>query len=200
MTITLERAIALAAEAHEGKFDKGGAPYILHPIRVMLEQNTTEARIVAVFHDVIEDCEGWSFERVAAEGFTADMIQALRSVSKIEGEQYEDFVVRAAANPIGRAVKVADLRDNLDISRIAQLTENDLTRINKYKRALHLLSNYGEDGLTDSQRALRQSLDRLRNLPPGFKMDMRDVIEENRKAELEHGKNQDGLAEGLSDA
>lgn len=138
-TITLERAIALAAEAHAGQVDKVGTPYILHPLRVMQAQNTVDAMIVAVFHDVVEDCKGWSFERLAAEGFTTDMIEALRSVTKVEGEAYEDFVRRAAANPIGRAVKIADLRDNLDISRIAQLTERDMARVNKYKRAIQLI-------------------------------------------------------------
>lgn len=140
MMITLERAIALASLAHEGATDKGGAPYILHPLRVMQAQATNDARIVAVFHDVCEDCEGWNFERLLAEGFTSDMVTALRSVTKVDGEDYEDFVRRAAGNPIGRSVKLADLRDNLDISRIAQLTEKDLNRVNKYKRALQVLS------------------------------------------------------------
>jgi (p)ppGpp synthase/HD superfamily hydrolase len=139
--ITLERAIALAAQAHAGTLDKGLAPYILHPLRVMQAQSTTEARIVAVFHDVCEDCSGWSFGRLPAEGFTDDMIDALKSVTKIEGESYEDFVRRAAANPIGRAVKLADLRDNLDIGRIAQLTVKDMDRVNKYKRAVALLES-----------------------------------------------------------
>jgi (p)ppGpp synthase/HD superfamily hydrolase len=137
--ITLERAIALAAQAHEGQTDKASAPYILHPVRVLLAQSTTEAKIVAVFHDVIEDCEGWGFGRLQAEGFTTEIMEALRAVTKVEGETYEDFVRRAAANPFGRAVKLADLRDNLDISRIAQLTEKDLNRVNKYKRAVRLL-------------------------------------------------------------
>jgi len=136
--ITLERAIALAAEAHAGQTDKAGASYILHPLRVMQAQSTTDARIVAVFHDVVEDCEGWGFERLVAEGFTVNMIEALRSVTKIEGEAYEDFVRRAAAHPTGRVVKIADLRDNLDISRFAQLTDKDLARVNKYKRAIQL--------------------------------------------------------------
>jgi (p)ppGpp synthase/HD superfamily hydrolase len=135
--VTLERAIALAAEAHEGVFDKAGAPYILHPLRVMLAQASNEARIVAVFHDVVEDRPDiWSFERLAHEGFTPEMVEGLRSVTKVEGEDYAAFVRRAAANPIGRAVKLADLRDNLDIGRLAVLTEKDMKRINKYKQAV----------------------------------------------------------------
>ena len=137
--ITLERAIALAAEAHAGQVDKAGAPYILHPLRVMLAQTSTEARIVGVFHDVVEDCEGWNFDRLLAEGFTTELIEALRSVTKIDGEDYDAFVRRAAANPVGREVKIANLKDNLDVGRIAQLTEGDLRRINRYKGALRLL-------------------------------------------------------------
>ncbi|MBC5763767.1 GTP pyrophosphokinase [Ramlibacter albus] len=137
--ITLERAISLASHAHTGQLDKAGAPYILHPLRVMMAQRTEAARIVAVFHDVCEDCAGWNFERLPAEGFTPELVEALRSVTKVEGEDYMDFVRRAAANPIGRTVKMADLRDNLDIWRIAVLTEKDLERINRYKRAVALL-------------------------------------------------------------
>lgn len=139
MSITLERTIALAAEAHGGQVDKGGAPYILHPLRVMLAQATIEAKIVGVMHDVIEDGEGWGFERLAAEGFTDEMIEALRSVTKVEGEEYEDFVRRAAANPIGRLVKLADLRDNLDLGRIPVPAAEDLRRAEKYKAAVKLL-------------------------------------------------------------
>jgi (p)ppGpp synthase/HD superfamily hydrolase len=139
--ITLERAIALAALAHEGQIDKAGAPYILHPIRVMQAQATNDARIVAVFHDVLEDCAGWSPERLLAEGFTSQLIEALEGVTKRREEKvdYQAFVRRAGRNAISRAVKIADLRDNLDISRLSALTTEDLARINKYKAALTLL-------------------------------------------------------------
>lgn len=140
MSITLERAIALAAEAHTGQTDKAFAPYILHPLRVMLAQTTVDAMIVAVFHDVIEDCDGWDVARLAAVGLTPMMIDAVRAVTKIEGEDYFDFVRRAAEDPIGRMVKIADLRDNLDISRIAMPSERDLQRIEKYKMALRILA------------------------------------------------------------
>ena len=139
--ITLERAIALASQAHEGQVDKAGAPYILHPLRVMLAQRTDAARIVAVFHDVCEDCAGWTFERLPGEGFTPELIEALRSVTKVDGEDYMDFVRRAAANPVGRTVKMADLRDNLDIRRIAKLADKDLERINRYKAAVQWLES-----------------------------------------------------------
>ncbi len=135
---TLEHAIALAASAHEGQVDKAGAPYILHPLRVMLRVASTEERIVAVLHDVIEDC-GWSLDRLRAEGFSEAVIAALDSVTRRDGESYEAFVLRAAANPIGRRVKIADLEDNCDLSRITNPTERDRERVEKYRRALRLI-------------------------------------------------------------
>ena len=128
--MNLEKAIKIAVEAHTGQVDKGGNPYILHHLRVMLSLNTEE-RIVGVLHDVVEDCEGWTWLRLQDEGFSADIIQALQSVSKTpeeeaeyrrlpEGEKldhYLEFVSRAKANKIGREVKAADIKDNLDISR-----------------------------------------------------------------------------------
>ena len=133
---TLERAIAIAATAHAGLTDKAGAPYILHPLRVMLRLTTEAERITAVLHDVVEDCEGWSFERLLGEGFASEIVEALKSVSKVEGESYEEFVKRAAQNPIGRRVKFSDLHDNCDLSRIAQPTAKDHERIARYRRAI----------------------------------------------------------------
>ncbi len=133
---TLERAVVIAATAHEGQRDKADAPYILHPLRVMLRVTTEAERITAVLHDVVEDCEGWSFERLLEEGFSAAIIEALQSVTKREGEAYEDFVKRACENPIGRRVKLSDLHDNCDLSRISNPTAKDHERITRYQRAI----------------------------------------------------------------
>ena len=138
MTQTLERAIAIAAAAHEGQVDKGGAPYILHPLRVMLRVNTLEERIVAVLHDVVEDC-GISFDDLRNEGFSETVLMAIASVTKVPDESYEEFVERAAQNPIGRVVKLADLEENSDLSRIAQPSWEDLERVEKYRRAMGVL-------------------------------------------------------------
>jgi (p)ppGpp synthase/HD superfamily hydrolase len=115
---TLDRAIAIAAEAHAGQEDWGGEPYVLHPLRIMLRVSTNDERIVAVLHDVCEDNPEWTFDRLREEGFTDHVITALQSVTKHQGEEYEAFVRRAAANPIGRTVKLADLNDNADLSRL----------------------------------------------------------------------------------
>jgi len=135
MTQTLERAIAIAATAHAGQVDKGGAPYILHPLKVMLRMTTLEERIVAVLHDVVEDC-GISLDDLRKEGFSEEVLSAIESVTKVPGESYEDFVERAAQNPIGRAVKLADLEENSDLSRIASPSWEELERIEKYRRAI----------------------------------------------------------------
>lgn len=138
MSQTLERAIAIAAAAHEGQVDKGGAPYILHPLKVMLRVNTLEERIVAVLHDVVEDC-GISFDDLRNEGFSETVLMAIASVTKVPDESYEEFVERVAQNPIGRAVKLADLEENSDLSRIAEPSWEDLERVEKYRRAIGVL-------------------------------------------------------------
>ena len=136
----LERAIEIAVEAHKGQVDKGGSPYILHPLRVMMSVNGESEKIVAVLHDVVED-SNWTFEALLAEGFSIEIIEALKSVTKeSEDEDYELFIQRAMQNPIGCKVKIADLRDNLDVTRISDITEKDVKRIKKYKKALKLLS------------------------------------------------------------
>src|ERR1700729_3391978 len=128
---TLERAIAITAEAHAGQVDKAGAPYVLHPLRMMLRVSSIDERIVAVLHDVCEDCEGWTLDRLSREGFPAHIIAALDSVTQPDGENYETCARRGAANPIGRRVKLADLADNCDLSRISTPTERDYERIEK---------------------------------------------------------------------
>ncbi|HTL18503.1 MAG TPA: hypothetical protein VL793_14800, partial [Patescibacteria group bacterium] len=112
----LEKAIQIAVNAHAGKTDRYGAPYILHAIRVMQRLVTTNEKIVGVLHDVIEDTE-WTFEMLADQGFPAPIIDALKAVTKKEGEPYEDFVKRSAANPLAKRVKLADLEDNMDLRR-----------------------------------------------------------------------------------
>ena len=136
----LERAIEIAVEAHKGQIDKGGSPYILHPLRVMMSVDGELEKIVAVLHDVVEDSD-WTFEALVAEGFSIEVIEALKSVTKnSDNEDYDSFIQRAIGNPIGRKVKIADIRDNLDVTRISDITDKDVKRINKYKKALKILT------------------------------------------------------------
>ena len=138
--MNLERAIQIAVEAHAGANDRGGKPYILHPIGVMMRCETEDEKIVAILHDVVEDTE-WTFEALRKEGFSETIIEALETVTKhSEDEDYDEFVQRSLKNEIGRKVKIADLRENLDVTRIGELNEKDIERINKYKRVLKTLT------------------------------------------------------------
>ena len=137
---TLERAIEIAAATHAGQTDKGGAPYILHPLRVMLRVAPAAQQIVAVLHDVVEDSDGKiTFDDLAREGFSREVIDGVRAVTKIDGESYEAFISRAALDPVGKAVKLADLAENSDLSRIDRPTQKDLERVEKYRRAMEYL-------------------------------------------------------------
>lgn len=131
---SLARAIAIAAQAHEHQVDKAGAAYILHPIRLMESLDTEEEKIVAVLHDLLEDAEGWDAARLRQEGFSEPVIAALEHHTKREGEDYAAFIARAAKNPIALKVKLADLRDNMDITRLETLRPKDLERLQKYHR------------------------------------------------------------------
>jgi len=129
----LDRAISIAATAHTGQKDKSGQPYILHPLRVMFTVRTEEERIVAVLHDTVEDTEV-TFELLRQNGFSETIIEAVNSVTKQPGENRMDAARRAKANQIGRQVKLADLKDNMDIGRIPQPTQKDWDRLKEYEQ------------------------------------------------------------------
>lgn len=134
----LERAIQIAAEAHRGQKDKAGQPYILHPLRVMAACSTEHERVVAVLHDVVED-SAWTLDDLRREGLEDELVEAVDAMTRREGEAYADFVDRAAHNPLARAVKIADLRDNLDMSRLTDPAGSDSQRAQKYQEALNML-------------------------------------------------------------
>lgn len=132
---TLERAIAIAVQAHEGQTDKNGQPYILHPLRMMLRFRSEAEMMVAVLHDVVEDNPAWNFERLRQEGFAEDIIIAVDHLTRRESESYEEFADRAGSHPLARQVKLADLEDNMDLKRLKELTEKDKERLARYHRA-----------------------------------------------------------------
>lgn len=137
---TLEKAISLAVAAHAGQLDKAGQPYILHPIRVMLDLEDEVDQIVGVLHDVIEDSR-YTLDDLLEMGFSQEIIIALDHLTKRDNEPYDDYVSRTLRNPIARRVKRADLLDNMDIRRMAPiLTEKDLDRLQRYRRAWERLA------------------------------------------------------------
>jgi (p)ppGpp synthase/HD superfamily hydrolase len=132
---TLKRAIEIARQAHAGQVDKGGADYIGHPLRVMERGENEEQKIVGVLHDVVEDYD-WTFEMLEEEGFAPAIIEALKCVTKLsEGEDYDDFISRVMTNPLAVKVKLYDIEDNLDVSRLDSLTDADVARCKKYLNA-----------------------------------------------------------------
>ena len=132
---TLQRAIEIATQAHQGQFDKSGKDYIGHPLRVMEMGSTEEEKIAGVLHDVVEDSD-WTFEALEAEGFSQEIIEALKCVTKLsENENYDNFIERVKKNPLAVVVKINDLTDNMDIRRLPYLSDKDIKRLKKYLKA-----------------------------------------------------------------
>jgi (p)ppGpp synthase/HD superfamily hydrolase len=111
---TLERAIAIAVDAHAGQRDRSGAPYVLHPLRVMFRLATDEERIAGVLHDVVERSPDWTLGRLSAEGFATEVVRAVDALSRRDGETYEDYILRSATSDLARRVKIADLDDKIE--------------------------------------------------------------------------------------
>ena len=131
----LAKAVTIALEAHKDATDKAGMPYAGHVMRVMQAGRTIDEKIVGVLHDIVEDTP-WTFEALLAEGFPAYIVDALRCVTKIsDDEPYEQFIERVKTNPLAVAVKINDLTDNMDIRRLADITDKDVSRLRKYLKA-----------------------------------------------------------------
>lgn len=129
----------LARLAHEGQVDKAGKPYFGHPERVAARCATEDEKIVAYLHDTVEDTFVTP-EYLLESGYSPAIVEAVLSVTKREGESYEDFVVRAKQNPIGRMVKIHDLEDNMDIRRLDEISDETVSRLRKYLAAYHFLT------------------------------------------------------------
>jgi len=132
---TLEHAIALAVQVHQGQQDKYGRPYILHPLRVMFSLDKEVDQIVGILHDVVEDSDT-TFEDLRHMGYSQQVIEALDGVTRRDDETYDEFVTRSLQHPISRRVKLADLEDNMDLRRLpGEPTEKDFARLKRYRKA-----------------------------------------------------------------
>jgi len=134
----LEKAIALAAEAHAGQVGKDGRPYILHPLHLMLQMETEAEMVTAVLHDVVEDT-AVTFADLEAMGFPEEVLAALRLLTHEAGVPYEEYVAAIKLHPLARRVKLADLAHNMDMRRIPHLQPKDLARLEKYHLAWEML-------------------------------------------------------------
>jgi hypothetical protein len=140
---SIEKALQIAAGAHEGQKDKDGQPYILHPLRVMKGVEGEAEKVVAILHDVIEDTSVTT-EDLRRDGFDEIVLAALDCVTHREGEHYADYVVRCKGDRIGRRVKLADLEDNARLSRVLMRPdqiEADTARLKKYLLAYKFLTD-----------------------------------------------------------
>lgn len=136
----LEHAILIAVAAHEGDTDKAGKTYIRHPLRLMEEMDTKDERIAAVLHDVVEDSQ---YElNTIEEIFGSDIRDAVAALTKGEEEDYfDEYIPRLAKNDIASKVKMADLNDNLNLTRLPELNEDMWENIQKYHRSLQYIED-----------------------------------------------------------
>lgn len=137
----LNKAIKIADKAHRGQTDKYDAPYIGHVMRVMDYGRTYDEKIVGVLHDVVEDCPEYNLEYLRTAGFPEYILFAIECISKINPEEdYDEFLKRTEQSPLAVAVKLNDLRDNMDLRRFTRpIVEKDMKRLNKYLKAYQYL-------------------------------------------------------------
>lgn len=136
----IEKALFIALTAHSGQVDKAGKPYILHPLTVAMMQNTEEEFIAGLLHDVVEDSDV-TLEYLEEQGFSKEILEAVRLLTHEEGEDYLEYVKKIRGNKIATRVKIADLKHNSDLGRFSEVTEKDILRLErKYKPAYHILT------------------------------------------------------------
>lgn len=136
----LQRAIEIAVAAHSDQKRRNGNPYILHPFRVMLSLQDTTLQTVAALHDVVEDSE-WTCDRLQSEGFSEEIVSAVDALTKREGEAYQAYLDRVAANALAVPVKLADLTDNMNLLELPTIKERDAQRFAKYRQAYDFLKS-----------------------------------------------------------
>ena len=139
--MNLIRAEEIAVKAHKGQVDKGGEEYIHHPWRVMESFRMPEDKMVAILHDVVEDTPV-TLEDLKSEGFSSDVIHAVDCMTRGEGESWNKYIERVKGDNIALRVKIADLRDNLNITRLRSLKDIDINSLSMYLSTYHKLIKY----------------------------------------------------------
>ncbi len=131
----LNMMLVLATNKHSGQFDRGGNPYILHPLRVMYQLKTDDEELncIALGHDLVEDTDV-TYKQLKDMGFTDRIIAGIRALTKLPGEDYDDAMLRITSNKDSIKVKIQDVRHNSDIRRLKGITEKDVARIAKYHK------------------------------------------------------------------
>ncbi len=134
----ISTADALAKKAHAGQVDKSGVDYINHPRTVASFVKEPKEIIVALLHDIIEDTD--VTDKEIKQIFGAEICEAVVTMTHLENEDYFDYINRVKTNPLSTTVKIADLKHNMDLSRLTHITEKDLKRREKYQKALDILN------------------------------------------------------------
>jgi (p)ppGpp synthase/HD superfamily hydrolase len=138
MTNYVEKALKLALEIHAGQVDKAGKPYILHPLRLMLKFSTDDEMITALMHDVVEDGD-ITLADLEELGFNKYVVSAIDCLTKRDNESYEAFISRINQNSLAKKIKIEDLKDNMDLTRLDSISDKDIARVKKYHKALSVL-------------------------------------------------------------
>lgn len=127
--------LVMAVEGHNGQFDKGGNPYILHPLKVMhyLKTDDEELQCIALGHDLVEDNKKITWETLRIAGMTERIINGIKCLTRVPGETEEEYQAKVMSNIDAIRVKLCDLRHNTDIRRLRGLTEKDFARMQKYQ-------------------------------------------------------------------
>ena len=133
-----KKAMKIAFEAHKNQTDKNGIPYIYHPVHLAEQMDSENTICVALLHDVVEDTS-MTFEDLQAEGFSPEIIDALKLLTHDDAVPYMEYVKEIRKNPIATKVKLADLRHNSDLTRLDEVNEKALKRVEKYKKAIEML-------------------------------------------------------------
>ena len=133
-----KKAMEICYKAHKDQLDKSGIPYVFHPIHLAEQMQDEVSTVVALLHDVIEDTD-YTLQDLRSEGFSSEAVEAIALMTHAKGVPYMDYVRKIKANPIARAVKLADLRHNSDTTRLDIVDEEALERCKRYREALDLL-------------------------------------------------------------
>lgn len=137
-TENTKKALSLCFEAHKNQKDKSGLPYVFHPFHLAEQMETEETTIVALLHDVVEDTD-YTIEDITEMGYSKAVTDAIALMTHQDGVDYMEYVLAIKENPIARAVKLADLRHNSDLSRLDVVDEKALKRREKYLKAMAIL-------------------------------------------------------------
>ncbi len=138
-TVLTKKAMQIAYSAHHGAVDHGGVPYILHPVHVAEQMADEKETAAALLHDVIEDTN-ITAEALIDEGIPGDVVNTVVILTKKPDEDYFTYIRRVSADPTAKKIKLADLKHNSDITRLPEITQKNRERLEKYKKAIEILS------------------------------------------------------------